>query len=162
MALPPGIESLMAAIPPMGRSAPSPGMMASPSPMASPAVSASPAAGVASPLGPGASPGGGAGGDIFAAAANSRLSQAGSVDPQYFIDQLTQMKHVVSGMLPKALTRFPAQADRQLQNLLRAIDSTTKAFQDAAQYETASKGGGGTIDFSGARLGTPASLPASV
>src|SRR5262249_8485734 len=149
------LSSLMAAIPPMGRSAPDMASLAGASSLPGGGVSAP------APAGPRPGPGGG-GSDIFAQAVNSRLSQAGSVGPQYFIYQLNQMKSVVAGMLPKALSRFPAQADRQLQNLLRAIDSTTKAFQEAAQHQAATAGGGQSIDFSGARIGAPTGLPTSV
>ncbi len=99
-------------------------------------------------------------GDII----NKMQSQGAGTDPDLFIDQITQMKHIVSGMLPKALMRYPGQVDKQLQNLLRAIDSTMKAFQDAQQHQQALAGPGvpKTIDFAGATAAPGAAAPATV
>jgi hypothetical protein len=160
MPLPPALESLMRAIPPLGgagRTAPGADLLA---------AGAGGALSPSGPAGPGARPAAGPGGvDPFTSVVNQRLAESSGADPQYFLDQLTQMKKIVSAMLPKALQRFPGQTDRQLQNLLRAIDATAKTFQEAAQHAAAMSGAGGgagPIDFAGANIGQPATMPVGI
>src|ERR1700736_1207289 len=153
MPLPPALESLMRQIPPMGRTAPSAPALAAGG-GAPPAPVGAPAPGGAGP----GSPGGGS--DVFSSVVNARMSQSSGADPQYFMEILNKMKTEAAGMLPKAILRYPNQVDRQLQNLLRAIDASLKAFQEAQAHASAASGN--PIDFAGAQIGNPTGMPGVV
>jgi hypothetical protein len=93
------------------------------------------------------------------------MSESGAVDPNFFIDQLAQMKMAAATMLQKSLPRFSGQVDKHLQRLIAAIDSASKAYQEAQAHQMAMGGGSpaaGPIDFAGAQTAQPPGVPASV
>lgn len=132
---PAGMASLLRAVPSTPRSAEGP-----PPPSAG-------AAGPGGPGGPGApgGPEGMGGSDIFNAVVSRTMSDAGSADPSYILDQLRQMKTIAANMLPKTALRFSGVA-KHIANVYRGLDAALSEAEKAQQSFAAQS----PINFSGA------------
>ena len=129
-------------------------------PRTNPGGSAPPGApGGAAPAGaPGAPSAPSPGADIFAAAANKKLSESSGTDPEHVVNVLREMKATIAALIPKVAFRMSG-VDKHLNPAYRSIDNALQEAMKAMQQIAAQK----PIEFSAAAGGPgPTGPPAQI